>query len=391
MKNKANRHWISILLAAAVIAALVSGCGTEKKAAGDDESRAGISQTTSQEQQDPNELVSREIFAMDTYMGISAYGEDAEAALDEAEAEILRLDALLAAEHDDSEIAALNANGGGDVSEDTAYLVKRAMELYKETDGAFDITVYPLKELWGFTTQEYRVPSEKEIQETLPVVGTDLIELREEAENDEAPVLVYQKEGVRIDLGGIAKGYTSARVAEIFEKHGVRGMINLGGNVQLVGPKPDGSLWRVAIRKPESTEDGAIPWLRSDSPQAEAVGQEDFIGILATSGEAVVTSGGYERYFEADGNIYHHILDASTGYPSDSDLISATVVSADGTLADGLSTSIFVMGLDRATEYWKSHSNDFDMIAMNKDGELFATEGLRDRFTSGLPINWLTN
>ena len=328
---------------------------------------------------------------MDTYMGISAYGEDAEAALDEAEAEILRLDALLAAEHDDSEIAALNANGGGDVSEDTAYLVKRAMELYKETDGAFDITVYPLKELWGFTTQEYRVPSEKEIQETLPVVGTDLIELREEAENDEAPVLVYQKEGVRIDLGGIAKGYTSARVAEIFEKHGVRGMINLGGNVQLVGPKPDGSLWRVAIRKPESTEDGAIPWLRSDSPQAEAVGQEDFIGILATSGEAVVTSGGYERYFEADGNIYHHILDASTGYPSDSDLISATVVSADGTLADGLSTSIFVMGLDRATEYWKSHSNDFDMIAMNKDGELFATEGLRDRFTSGLPINWLTN
>ena len=104
-----------------------------------------------------------------------------------------------------------------------------------------------------------------------------------------------------------------------------------------------------------------------------------------------MTSGGYERYFEADGNIYHHILDASTGYPSDSDLISATVVSADGTLADGLSTSIFVMGLDRATEYWKSHSNDFDMIAMNKDGELFATEGLRDRFTSGLPINWLTN
>lgn len=390
MKNKANRHWISILLAAAVIAALVSGCGTEEKAAGDDESRAGISQTTSQEQQDPNELVSREIFAMDTYMGISAYGEDAEAALDEAEAEILRLDALLAAEHDDSEIAALNANGGGDVSEDTAYLVRRAMALYEETDGAFDITVYPLKELWGFTTQEYRVPSEKEIQETLPVVGTDLIELREEAENDEAPVLVYQKEGVRIDLGGIAKGYTSARVAEIFEKHGVRGMINLGGNVQLVGPKPDGSLWRVAIRKPESTEDGAIPWLNSDSPQAEAVGQEDFIGILETSGQAVVTSGGYERYFEADGNIYHHILDASTGYPSDSDLISATVVSTDGTLADGLSTSLFVMGLDRATEYWRNHNEDFDMIVMNKEGELFATEGLQDRFTSGLAINWIT-
>ena len=412
--ERSHRYIIRILAAATLIAVLAAGCGTPEGTAGDSGSRTGVSQTSNageeyveaEEQEtdaaeeneqvqdegerDPNEPVSREIFAMDTYMSISAYGEEADTALDEAEEEILRLDALLAAEHDDSEIAILNQSGGGAVSEDTAYLVRRAVTLHEETDGAFDITVYPLKELWGFTTQEYRVPSEEEIQETLPVVGTDLIELQEAAENDDAPVLVYQKEGVRIDLGGIAKGYTSARVAEIFEKHGVHGMINLGGNVQLVGPKPDGSLWRVAIRKPESTEDGAIPWLNSDSPQAEAVGQEDFIGILETSGQAVVTSGGYERYFEAEGKIYHHILDASTGYPSDSDLISATVVSADGTLADGLSTSIFVMGLDRAAEYWKSHSGDFDMIVMNKNGELFATEGLRDRFTSGLPINWLT-
>lgn len=393
-KEKLRGIFTAPLIAAAALS-LLCACGAGSESATDrteqNNAAAAAAEESAETVRDPGELVTRELFAMDTYMSVSAYGEDAVAALDEAEAEIMRLDALLAAEQDGSEIARINRNGGGRVSEDTAYLISRAMQIHEETGGAFEISVYPLKELWGFTEQEYRVPSEEEIQKTLQVVGTDLIELRSGSSEDAGTEeVVFRKDGVRIDLGGIAKGYASSRVAEIFEDRGVKGMINLGGNVQVVGTKADGSDWRVAIRKPEAEEKGAASWIDETSEQAAAVAAEDFLGIVGTSDRAIITSGGYERYFEKDGQIYHHIIDGRTGYPSDSDLISATVVSGDGTLADGLSTSIFVMGLERASDYWRSHSDSFDMIVMDRQGELFATEGLRDSFSSGLEIHWIT-
>ena len=181
------------------------------------------------------ELLTREVFAMDTYMTFSAYGEDAEAALDEAEEEILWLDQLLAAESENSEVAQLNKNGGGQLSEETAYLIERSLAINEETEGAFEITVYPVKQAWGFTDENYRIPSDAELAELLQLVGSDQLEL--DAENK---TVTYKKEGMKIDLGGITKGYASSRLADIFMKHDVQGMINLGGNVQVYGPKPDG-------------------------------------------------------------------------------------------------------------------------------------------------------
>ena len=330
------------------------------------------------------EVLTREVFAMDTYMTVSAYGADAEAALDEAENEIHRLDQLMAAESEDSEVARLNQNEGGELSEDAAYLIERSLEIHEKTDGAFEIAVYPIKKAWGFTDQNYRVPSDGEIAELLPLADSSLLKF----EADEKKV-EYLKEGVQIDLGGITKGYTSARLMDIFRDHSVKGMVNLGGNVQVCGGKPDGSRWRVAIQAPERTEEDTLPWLSKEASGSAVAAGIDYIGVLETDSQAVITSGGYERYFEQDGEYYHHIIDPKTGYPSDSDLISVTIVSEDGTLADGLSTSMFVLGLDRASEIWRSDKESFDMILMDTDGRLYATEGIRDQFISDLEIHWI--
>ena len=362
----------------------------------------------------PDDLQTKELFAMDTYMTLTAYGEDAAAALEEAGQEILRLDKLLSAENSGSEIGLLNAGGGGPASEETICLVERAEEISAMTDGAFEITLYPVKILWGFTDDAYRVPSQAEIEEALRLVGPDKLTvsagdggigdvtdssvegstgsvLRDSAERstDSGFVLTYAQPGVKIDLGGIAKGYTSSRVMEIFREHGVKGLVNLGGNVQACGGKPDGSDWKVAIRKPESAEEKEIRWVDETTPEGKALGRVDFPGIVQIHDRVVVTSGGYERFFEKDGSVYHHILDPATGYPSDSDLVSATVISEDGTLADGLSTSLFVMGSEKAASLWRDHADLFDMILIDRQGRLYVSGGLEGKFESDLDINWI--
>jgi thiamine biosynthesis lipoprotein len=175
-------------------------------------------------------------------------------------------------------------------------------------------------------------------------------------------------DGMEIDFGGIAKGYTSSEIMDIFKECGIEsGLVSLGGNVQTLGYKTDGSQWRVAVQNPDETE--------------------DYLGVLETHDKAVITSGGYERYFEEDGKTYHHIIDTETGFPAQNGLTSVTIVSSDGMLADGLSTSLFVMGLEKASEFWKEHSDEFDAILLTEDGELYVTEGISDEFTSDLTIN----
>ena len=346
---------------------ILAGCGAGQGQESAAESVAPKQESAAAEQA---EILSRDIFAMDTYMTISAYGEEAEEALDEAEAELVRLDALLAAEAEDSEVAQINRRGGGTVSDDTWHLITRAKEIRDMTGGAFEIALYPVKRLWGFTDQNYRVPDAQEIAALLPLADSDKIALDAQEQS-----VRLEQEGMAIDLGGIAKGYASSRLAEIFEAHQVKGLVNLGGNVQARGEKPDGSDWRVGIRMPEAAESTG--------------GEIHYIGVLTTHDDAVITSGGYERYFEQDGKIYHHILDPNTGCPSEADLISVTIVAEDGTLADGLSTALYVLGLDKASDIWAADPDAFDMILVDRDGALYATEGLEGRFSSDLEITWI--
>lgn len=341
--------------------ASVSEYSSSSDASEENSTQKSASSTASSDAADASS--SRDIFAMDTYMTVTAYGPNAETAVDQAQQEIERLDALLSIGEKTSEVAQINANGGGTLSEDTTYLLERSLDLYDSTNGVFDIAIYPIMDAWGFTTGNYTIPSDETIESLLPLTdANDILYDKDSAS------ISFAKDGMKIDFGGIAKGYTSGRIADIYRECGVTsGLINLGGNVQVVGTKTDGSKWRVAVQSPEA--------------------EDDYLGILSTANRAVITSGGYERYFEQDGMKYHHIIDPSTGHPANNGLVSVTIVSADGTLADGLSTSLFIMGKDKAAEYWRAHSDEFDTILEDEDGVLYVTEGIADDFTSDHETN----
>lgn len=303
-----------------------------------------------------DKVATKELFAMDTYMTLTAYGDNGKEAVEQAAEEIKRLDAALSTGSEDSVVTKLNDYGGGNLTEDTKYLLEKSMELYTDTEGLFDIAIYPVMEAWGFPTQNFRVPEESELTNLLALADVSKIQY-----DQDAGTVSFGEEGMKIDFGGIAKGYTSSRIMKIYEKAGVTsGLVNLGGNVQALGTKPDGSKWKVGIQDPE--------------------GKEDYLGTLSIKDKAVITSGGYERYFEQDGKTYHHIIDPRTGYPADSGLLSVTIVSSDGTLADGLSTSLFIMGKDQAVEFWREHSGEFDAIIEEEDGSLYVTEGIAEEF-----------
>lgn len=298
-----------------------------------------------------------EVYAMDTYMTLTAYGDNAEKALSESEAEIKRIDAMLSTGSEDSEISRLNKAKKGEVSEETFGLIKRAKEIGLDTGRVFDISVYPVMQAWGFTDKNYRVPGKEELTDLLKSIDVSKVTLDEETHS------VGFDGDMAIDLGGIAKGYTSDRIMAIMKDYGVEhALINLGGNVQVLGKKTDGSDWRVAIADPEN--------------------QENYVGGVSVSDKAVITSGGYQRYFEKDGERYFHIIDLSDGFPARNGIISATIVSDDGTLADALSTSLFIMGPEKAADYWRENSDKFDAVLVKDNGTVLVTEGLEGSYFS---------
>lgn len=163
-----------------------------------------------------------------------------------------------------------------------------------------------------------------------------------------------------LDWGAVGKGYTADLIAEVFKEYDVSAaLIDLGGNIQTVGCRPDGSDWRIGER---------APWERGH------------LGVLQISDAAVVTSGGYENYFiDKTGHPRWHILDPHTGYPAESDLQSVTVIGTQGKRCDALSTALFVMGAREAENYWREHGG-FDMLLMTKEDQILLTQGIAARF-----------
>ncbi len=297
----------------------------------------------------------RSLFAMNTYMTFTAYGEDAAAALEKAAVRIQEVEALWSVTDEESEIYRANHSGGQtvSVSDETAKLISFALEMAQKTDGALDPTIYPVLAAWGFTTDSKQVPSDEQLDELLRNVDYSRILL--EGESLTVP------EGMELDMGAVGKGYAADLATEILLEHNVSSaIISLGGNIQAVGSRPDGSDWRIGIRAP--WEDGNL-------------------GVLEISDAAVVTSGGYENYFETqDGDIYWHILDPSTGRPADSGLQAVTIIGKEGRLCDALSTALFVMGAERAEEYWRENGG-FDMLLVTYQNEIIITEGIADSFS----------
>lgn len=292
------------------------------------------------------------VFAMDTVMELAAYG-GSDALMQEAEQRILDLEALLSVTDENSEIYALNRDGKALLSADTEGLMEQALEMCHRTNGALDISIYPVLRAWGFTTGTYQIPDSGELTALLASVDYSRISVQDGAASIPA--------GMEIDLGSVAKGYTGDEVTQLLRENGVTSaLLNLGGNVQVIGGKPDGSNWRVAVQDPESS---------------------GYLGVLELRDKAAITSGGYERYFVGeDGTVYWHIIDPATGCPAHSGLISVTVIGDSGTACDALSTALFVMGLEKAADYWRQY-RDFDAIFVSEDGSVSITAGLQDCFS----------
>ena len=255
---------------------------------------------------DTNATVSKTGFFLDTVVSLTLYGTKEEAPLNECFLLLETYESLLSRTKEGSDVWKINHSNGSPVvvSDETAQLIQTALDYSVRSDGAFDITIAPLLDLWDFKPEQHEgtVPDADQIQEALSHVDYKNVQL------DGTTVTLLDPQA-SIDLGGIAKGY-------------------IGGNILTVGEKPDGSAFRVGIRKPFSESD----------KQLETVACKD---------RSVVTSGTYERYFEQDGKRYHHILNPADGYPVENGLASVTILSPASTDADALSTACFVLGAEK--------------------------------------------
>ena len=265
---------------------------------------------------------SRTVFAMDTVMNLTVYGGN-EDTLRGAEEELHRLDDALARTREGSDVYTLN-HSGSVRSIDAARLFARADEIAAATDGAFDVTIAPVLALWGFgeNADGQHVPDAGAIAEALRYVG------REHVSRGSDGVEVRLDLPAQVDFGGIAKGYAAMQLSNIFSSTITGAVLDLGGDVCVIGKKPDGADWRIAVKDPA---DG-----------------ERFLGVLEASDVCVMTSGVYERYFEENGVRYHHIIDPQTGWPADNGIVSATVICRDGIWADALATALCVLGAESA-------------------------------------------
>lgn len=305
---------------------------------------------------------------MDTGMTITVHAADAASAEDAAEAclqRVLELDELLAPAGDESELARANAADGmpTTVSASVLALMSDALDVARETDGAFDPTVYPLTDAWGFTDGDHRVPPSDEIAALLPRVSFEAVQV------DSAANTATLSKGVQIDVGGVAKGFAADELSTLLRERGVTSaLFDLGGNVTAFGSKPDGSSWKVGIADPSTPDQLA--------------------GTLELCDATASTSGAYQRFFDEGGTRYHHLLDPATGYPAASDLASATVVGANGARCDALSTACYVMGLDRTLDLWRTTSTSttddeaFDLVLIADDGSVYVTSGIADSFAA---------
>lgn len=296
-----------------------------------------------------------EFFGMNTYITFTAYGTNAEKALQEAEEKMSELEQVWSVTEEGSEIYRVNHSNGEPVtvSEQTAEVIDYAISMAKDTDGALEPTIYPILRAWGFTTGENQVPENTKIQELINQIGYKKISLTGNQ--------IRLQQGTELDLGAVGKGYAGDLVIEVLKEQGITSaLLDIGGNIQAIGTRPDGTDWQLGIRNPYG---------------------EGTLGTLFVADKAVVTSGNYERYFVGeDGKEYGHIIDPETGYPVENDLAAMTIIAEEGKQGDALSTAMYVKGLEGAISYWKAHQ-DFEMIAVTDKGEIYLTEEIADDFT----------
>lgn len=301
------------------------------------------------------------LFAMDTLVNITLYAGK-QAVVDREQTimsgAVSSIEKTLSVTREDSDISRVNREAGQQgttVDTGTIEVLTRALELCELTGGALDITAYPAVKAWGFTQKEHRVPSEEELAELAAKIDYSAVKLEGET--------VTLPEGVEIDLGAVAKGYAGDWLARDARGNGITSaLLDLGQSTTVaVGSKPEGTPWRIGIVDP------ARPG--------------NYFAVMELEDMAMSTSGGYQRYFEQDGVTYWHVLDPDTAAPARSGLASVTVVSPSALTCDGLSTALFVMGLEAGAQFWRDHPElEFEAIFVTEDGKIYRTTGLENTF-----------
>lgn len=304
--------------------------------------------------------VSKNAFLLNTFNTITLYGTDDTSYFEEIYNEVERLENKLSMHISGSEVALINDNAGVQpvkVSTETFEVIAKSIEYATLSEGFFDITIGPLVTLWGIGTESPRVPEQAEIDAALQLIDFKNIIL----DHENITVFLTEK-NMSIDLGAIAKGYIADKAAEKIIDLGLKSaIINFGGNVVLVGEKPDGTAFQVGIQEPDASIGGIL-------------------GTITAKDISLVTSGDYERYFVQDDTRYHHILDPYTGYPTDNNLKAVAIITHRSFDADALSTAVLLQGLDKGMAMIDS-LDDVEAIFITKEHVIYLTEGAKDNFT----------
>lgn len=293
-------------------------------------------------------------FVMDTLVTVTVYGPRAAKNGRAALAEFQRLDELLSAFREASDVGRVNAAAGREavrVSRETLDLVAESLRLAALSGGRFDPTIGPLVKLWGVGDGRTTPPSPADVAK-----ARQLVDYRRVMVDREGSRLYLPLPGMALDLGGVAKGYAAEQAERLLRRRGVKSaLIDAGGNIVAIGTRLDGRPWRVGVRHPRKAD--------------------EVLGVLSVADRTVVTSGDYERYFTYQGRRYHHILDPRTGYPAEG-LESATIVAGSSTLADLLSTSVFVLGPALGPEF--AQRNGAAAIVVDGEGRISVAPGLKN-------------
>lgn len=305
--------------------------------------------------------LTRTEFLLGTVTTISLYDHQSEETLDLAMEKLKELEDTLSINKTGTLIDEINDAAGMHpvvVDEDTYKVIEKGLAYSELTHGAFDITIGPIVKLWNIGFPEARVPSATEIEQSLPLVGFDKVIL------NPTELSIYLTEpGMRLDLGGIGKGYAADEVATLLRDRGVEhAIIDLGGNVYTLGDKPGNQPWTIGVQDPFN-------------PRGKIIGR------LKTANKSIVTSGIYERFVEDEaGNKYHHILNPKTGYPYENQIAGVTIISDLSTDGDALSTAVFAMGIEEGLEFVENLEG-IDAIFITLDSKVYLTNGLKDNFT----------
>lgn len=303
-------------------------------------------------------------FKLNTAVKITVYDGKDEELLEDALALCDKYEKIFSRTREDSELYQLNhgtlpqEDGWYLLSDECAELIEKGLYYSELTNGDFDITIEPLSSLWDFTSGENIVPDAQALQEAKTLVGYEKVELK-------GNKIRFAQEGMGIELGAIAKGYIADKIKDFLISNGVQSaIIDLGGNILCIGERPDGNAFRVGIQKPFAK--------RSET-----------VATAEIRGKSVVSSGIYERYFEKNGKMYHHILNPKDGYPYENDLVSVTIISEQSVDGDALSTSCYVLGLERGMELVNSLS-DVQAVFVTEDGKLHFSE----KFEEHVPLTY---